>query len=44
MTALVGGLRVLDANFGQSKHGVFTTLPGALTNDFFTHLPDMGTE
>ncbi|HVP97611.1 catalase/peroxidase HPI [Methanoregula sp.] len=44
MTVLVGGLRVLDANFGQAKHGVFTSLPGALTNDFFTHLLDMGTE
>jgi catalase-peroxidase len=43
MTVLVGGLRVLNANFGQSKHGVFTTRPGALTNDFFVNLLDMGT-
>jgi catalase-peroxidase len=44
MTVLVGGLRVLGANAGQSKHGVFTTKPGALTNDFFVNLLDMGTE
>jgi catalase-peroxidase len=44
MTVLVGGLRVLGANFGQSKHGVFTTRPGALTNDFFSNLLDMGTQ
>ncbi|HEU5138240.1 MAG TPA: catalase/peroxidase HPI [Steroidobacteraceae bacterium] len=44
MTVLVGGLRVLGANVGQSKHGVFTARPGALTNDFFTHLLDMCTE
>jgi len=44
MTVLVGGLRVLGANFGGSKHGVFTHRPGALTNDFFVHLLDMGTE
>jgi catalase-peroxidase len=44
MTALVGGLRVLGANFGGSPHGVFTQRPGALTNDFFVHLLDMGTE
>jgi catalase-peroxidase len=44
MTVLVGGLRVLDANFGQSKHGVFTKLPGTLTNDYFVNLLDMGTE
>ncbi len=44
MTVLVGGLRVLGANFGGSKHGVFTTRPGALTNDFFVNLLDMGTE
>ncbi|MBI3567060.1 MAG: catalase/peroxidase HPI [Gemmatimonadetes bacterium] len=43
MTALVGGLRVLDANHGQSKHGVFTDRPGTLTNDFFVHLLDMRT-
>jgi catalase-peroxidase len=35
---------VLDANFGQTQHGVFTKSPGALTNDFFTNLLDMGTE
>ncbi len=44
MTALVGGLRVLDANVGRSKHGVFTTRPGTLTNDFFVNLLDMGTK
>jgi catalase-peroxidase len=44
MTVLVGGLRVLGANFGQSKHGVFTKRPGALTNDFFVNLLDMATE
>jgi catalase-peroxidase len=44
MTALVGGLRVLGANTGSSKHGVFTKKPGALTNDFFVNLLDMGTE
>jgi catalase-peroxidase len=44
MTVLVGGLRVLDANYGQSRHGVFTDRPGALTNDFFINLLDMGTE
>ena len=44
MTALVGGLRVLGANFGDSKHGVFTKTPGKLTNDFFVNLLDMGTE
>jgi catalase-peroxidase len=44
MTALVGGLRVLGANANQSKHGVFTKTPGALTNDFFVNLLDMGTE
>ena len=44
MTALVGGLRVLDANTGQSAHGVFTDRPGALTNDFFVNLLDMSTE
>ena len=43
MTALVGGLRVLDANTGQSRHGVFTARPGALTTDFFVNLVDMGT-
>ncbi len=44
MTVLVGGLRVLGANAGQSKHGVFTAKPGTLTNDFFVNLLDMGTE
>ena len=42
MTVLVGGLRVLDANTGRSGHGVFTGRPGALTNDFFVNLLDMG--
>ena len=44
MTVLVGGLRVLNANFGQSEHGVFTERPGTLTNDFFVNLLDMNTE
>ncbi len=44
MTVLVGGLRVLNANFGQSTLGVFTERPGSLTNDFFVNLLDMGTE
>jgi len=44
MTALVGGLRVLGANAGDSKHGVFTSKPGTLTNDFFVNLLDMSTE
>ena len=44
MTVLVGGMRVLNANFGQSQHGVFTKRPEALTNDFFVNLLDMGTE
>ncbi|MET0589015.1 MAG: catalase/peroxidase HPI [Novosphingobium sp.] len=43
MTVLVGGLRVLGANHGNSPHGVFTKRPGQLTNDFFVHLLDMGT-
>jgi len=43
MTVLVGGMRVLDANFGQSGHGVFTKRPGMLTNDFFVNLLDTGT-
>ena len=43
LTVLVGGLRVLNANFNQSKHGVFTTRPETLTNDFFLNLLDMGT-
>ena len=41
---LIGGLRVLGANAGQSKHGVFTKKPGTLTNDFFANLLDMRTE
>jgi catalase-peroxidase len=44
MTALVGGLRVLGANAGDSRHGVFTKQPGKLTNDFFVNLLDMSTE
>lgn len=43
MTVLVGGMRVLNANYGQPKHGVFTHRPEALTNDFFVNLLDMGT-
>ena len=43
MTVLVGGLRVLEANYDGSKHGVFTATPGLLTNDFFVNLLDMGT-
>jgi catalase-peroxidase len=43
MTVLVGGLRVLGANVGASRHGVFTHRPGQLTNDFFVHLVDMST-
>ena len=43
MTVLVGGLRVLGANYQQSPLGVFTATPGALTNDFFVNLLDMGT-
>ena len=41
MTVLVGGMRVLDTNHGGTKHGVFTSKPGALTNDFFVNLTDM---
>ncbi|EGH33374.1 catalase/hydroperoxidase HPI(I), partial [Pseudomonas syringae pv. japonica str. M301072] len=44
MTVLLGGLRVLNINVGQSKHGVFTDQPGTLTNDFFKNLLDMGVE
>jgi len=44
MTVLVGGLRVLGANHGQSPHGVLTDRPGTLSNDFFVNLVDMGTE
>jgi catalase-peroxidase len=43
MTILVGGMRALNANFGQTKHGVFTDQPGKLTNDFFVNLLDIGT-
>jgi catalase-peroxidase len=44
MTVLVGGMRALNANVGQSGHGVFTSAPGTLTNDFFVNLLDMGVE
>lgn len=44
MTVLLGGMRVLNANFEQSTHGVFTQRPEVLTNDFFVNLLDMGTE
>jgi catalase-peroxidase len=43
MTVLVGGMRVLNANYGKSQHGVFTEKPEALTNDFFANLLDMNT-
>ena len=43
MTVLIGGMRVLNTNFGQTKHGVFTNRPKALTNDFFVNLLDMNT-
>ena len=43
MTVLVGGMRALNANAGQSAHGVFTDRPGALSNDFFVNLLDMST-
>ena len=43
MTVLIGGMRALDANIGQSRHGVLTRRPGTLTNDFFVNLLDMGT-
>jgi catalase-peroxidase len=43
MTVLVGGMRALGANVGQSRHGIFTARPGTLTNDFFVNLLDMGT-
>ncbi len=43
MTVLIGGMRVLGANYDQSEHGVFTDRPGTLTNDFFVHLMDMDT-
>jgi catalase-peroxidase len=44
MTVLVGGMRALNTNFGQSAHGVFTDRPETLTNDFFVNLLDMSTE
>ena len=44
MTVLLGGMRVLNANYGQSQHGVFTLRPETLTNDFFVNLLDMGTQ
>jgi catalase-peroxidase len=44
MTVLVGGMRALNANFGQSKHGIFTGRPETLTNDFFVNLLDMNTK
>ena len=44
MTVLVGGLRALNATFGQSRHGVLTSAPGTLTNDFFVNLLDLGIE
>jgi catalase-peroxidase len=44
MTVLIGGMRALNTNFGQTKHGVFTKRPETLTNDFFVNLLDMGTE
>jgi catalase-peroxidase len=44
LTVLIGGLRVLGANFGGAKHGVFTSKPGVLTNDFFVNLLDMSTK
>jgi len=44
MTVLIGGLRALDANVGGAKHGVFTSRPGVLSNDFFVNLLDMGTQ
>jgi catalase-peroxidase len=44
MTVLVGGMRALNANAGQSAHGVFTSRPGALSNDYFVNLLDMSTK
>src|SRR5213076_1292234 len=44
MTVLIGGMRALNANYGQSRLGVLTDRPETLTNDFFTNLLDMGTE
>jgi len=44
MTVLIGGMRVLNTNFGQTHHGVFTNRAGTLTNDFFVNLLDMSNE
>jgi catalase-peroxidase len=44
MTALIGGMRVLKTNYGNARHGLFTTRPESLTNDFFVNLLDMRTE
>ena len=44
MTVLIGGMRALNANFGQSQHGIFTGRPETLTNDFFVNLLDLNTE
>jgi catalase-peroxidase len=44
MTVLIGGMRALNANAGQSEHGVFTDRPGTLSNDFFVNLLDMSTQ
>ncbi len=44
MTVLIGGMRVMETNFSQTQQGVFTSHPGALTNDFFVNLLDMNTE
>ena len=44
MTVLIGGMRALNANVGQSQHGIFTDRPETLTNDFFVNLLDMSTE
>jgi len=44
LTVLIGGMRVLNTNVGQTKHGVFTKRPEALTNDYFVNMLDMGTE
>ncbi len=44
LTVLVGGMRALNANYGQTQHGVFTDRPETLTNDFFVNVLDMGTE
>lgn len=44
LTVLIGGMRALNANFDGSRHGIFTSRPGVLTNDFFVNLLDMGTQ